>query len=95
MKVGDTISLNLRTFKSKKMVKLGAQCSDEEKEKLKKHLSGFQDVFAWSYEDLHGFYPFLIQHVIPINEGIELVRKKKDPLIPHLKLLFGKSWKNV
>jgi hypothetical protein len=33
-KVGDTISLNLGTFKSPKMVKLGAQCSDKEKVKF-------------------------------------------------------------
>jgi hypothetical protein len=32
-------------------------------------------MFAWSYEDLHGFDPALIQHAIPIKEGIKLVRK--------------------
>ena len=34
MKVGDTISLNLGTSESPNMVKLGAQCSDEEKVKF-------------------------------------------------------------
>ena len=33
-KVGDTISLNLGTSESPNMVKLGAQCSDEEKVKF-------------------------------------------------------------
>jgi hypothetical protein len=64
-KVGDTISLNLGTSEYPKMVKLGAQCSDEEKAKFTELLREFQDVFAWSYKDLHGFDPALIQHAIP------------------------------
>jgi ribonuclease HI len=48
-KVGDTISLNLGTLGSPKIVKLGAQCSDEEKAKFIELLREFQDVFAWPY----------------------------------------------
>jgi hypothetical protein len=79
-KVGDTISLNLGTSESPKMVKLGAQCSDEEKEKFIELLHEFQGGFSWSYEDLRGFHPALVQHAIPINEGIKLVRKKQIPI---------------
>jgi hypothetical protein len=93
-KVGDTISLNLGTPESPKNVKLGAQCLDEEKAKFKELLCEFQDVFAWSYEDLCGFDLALIQHAIPIKEGVKLVRKKKYLLTLHSKLLLGKSWKN-
>jgi hypothetical protein len=50
-KVGETISLNIGTPESPKNVKIGAQCSDEEKMKFSKLLGEFQDVFAWSYED--------------------------------------------
>jgi hypothetical protein len=46
--VGETISLNIRTLKSPNNVKIGAQCSDEEKMKFAKLLGKFQDVFAWS-----------------------------------------------
>jgi hypothetical protein len=59
-KVGDTISLNIGTSSSPNNIKLGAHCSDEEKKKFTELLCEFQDVFAWSYEDLHGFYPSLI-----------------------------------
>jgi hypothetical protein len=41
-------------------------------------LREFQEVFAWSYEDLYGFDPALIQHAIPIKEGIKMVRQKKN-----------------
>jgi hypothetical protein len=78
--VGETISLNIGTPESPKKVKICAQCSDEEKMKFAKLLGEFQDVFAWFYEDLCGFYPALIQHAIPIKEGIKPVRKKQRPI---------------
>jgi hypothetical protein len=59
-KVGETISLNIGTPESPKNVKIDAQCSDEEKLKFARLLGEFQDVFAWSYEDLRGFDPALI-----------------------------------
>jgi hypothetical protein len=59
-KVGETISLNIETPESPKNVKIGAQCFDEEKMNFVKLLGEFQDVFSWSYEDIHGFYPTLI-----------------------------------
>ena len=74
--MGETISLNIGMPESPKNVKIGAQCSDEKKMKFAKLLGEFQDVFAWSYEDIHGFDPTLIQHAIPIKEGIQLVRQK-------------------
>jgi hypothetical protein len=83
-KVGETISLNIGTPESPKNVKIGAQCSDEEKMKFAKLLGEFQDVFAWSYEDLRGFDPGLIQHAIPIKEGIKPVRQKQRPINPAL-----------
>jgi hypothetical protein len=75
-KVGETISLNIGTPDCPKNVKIGAQCTDKEKLKFTKLLHEFQDVFSWSYEDLRGFDPALIQHYIPIKEGIKPVRQK-------------------
>jgi hypothetical protein len=90
-KVGDTISLNLGTPESPKIVKLGAQCSDKEKVKFTELLYEFQDVFAWSYEDIRGFDPALIQHVIPIKEGIKPVRQKQRPINPALEANIQKE----
>jgi ribonuclease HI len=59
-KVGETISLNILIPDFPKNVKISAQCSNEEKMKFTNFLSEFQDVFAWSYEDLRGFGPALI-----------------------------------
>jgi ribonuclease HI len=83
-KVGETISLNIGTTEFPKNVKIGAQCSDEEEMKFSKLLDEFQDVFAWSYEDIHDFNPGLIQHAILIKEGLKPVRKKQRPINPAL-----------
>ena len=58
--MGETISLNIGTPDCPRNVKIGAQCSDEEKLKFTELLREFQDVFSWSYEDIHGFDPALI-----------------------------------
>ena len=82
--MSETISLNIGTLNSPKNVKIGAQCTNEEKLKFTNLLRKFQDVFAWSYEDIHGFDPSIIQHAIPIKEGEKLVRKRKIPINPVL-----------
>jgi hypothetical protein len=48
--------------------------------KFARLLGEFQNVFAWSYEDIRGFDPSLIQHAIPIKECIKPVRKKQRPI---------------
>jgi hypothetical protein len=89
--VGETISLNIGTLEATKNVKIGAQCSDEEKMRFAKLLGEFKDVFAWSYEDLHGFDPGLIQHAILVKEGIQLVRKEQRPITPTLEANIRKG----
>ena len=76
---------------SPKNVKIGAQCTNEEKLKFTELLHEFQDVFAWSYEGLRGFDPALIQHAIIITEGIKPVRKKQRPINPTLETTIRKE----
>jgi hypothetical protein len=59
-----------------------------------KLLGGFQDVFAWSYEDLCGFDPGLIQHAIPIKEYMKPVRQKQRPINPALKATIQRELEN-
>jgi hypothetical protein len=55
----------------------------------------FKDVFAWSYEDIHGFDPSLIKHSIPIKEGIKPVRKKQIPINLALEDTIRKELENL
>jgi len=59
--------------------------------KFTKFLGEFQDVFSWSYEDLCGFDPTIIQHAIPIQKGIKPVRKKQRPINPALEEIIRKE----
>jgi hypothetical protein len=83
--------LNIGTPESPKNVKIGAQCFDEEKMKFSKLLGEFQDVFSWSYEDLCGFDLALIQHAIPIKEGIKPARQKQRPINSSLEATIRKE----
>jgi hypothetical protein len=93
-KFGDNISFDIGTSKYRKIIKLGSQCSDKEKVKFTKLLYEFQDVFSWSYEDILGFDPTLIQHAIPIKEGENQLGKGKYLSILCLNPPLGKNWKN-
>jgi len=44
----------------------------------------FRDVFAWSYADLRGFDPGVIQHAIPIKEDFHPIRQRQRPMNPAL-----------
>jgi hypothetical protein len=93
--VGKTISLNIGTIDYPNNVKIGAQCTNEENLKFTELLHEFQDVFCWYYEDIHGFDPALIQHAIPIKEGIKLVRKKQRPINLTLKETIRKKLEKI
>jgi hypothetical protein len=94
-KVGDTISLNLGTPESPNIFKLGAQCYDKEKAEFTELLHEFQDVFAWSYEDIRGFDPVLIQHAIIIKEVVKPVRKKQIPINLALEATIRKEFEKI
>jgi len=61
------------------------------KTKIMELFHEFKEVFSWSYEDLHGFDPNIIQHVIPIKEDEKPVRKKQRPINPTLEAIIRKE----
>jgi hypothetical protein len=68
----ETILLNIRTFETSANVKINVQCTGKEEMRSTRLLGGSQNVFAWSYEDLCGFDPSLVQHIM------KLARKKQE-----------------
>jgi hypothetical protein len=75
-KIRGIIPVNIGTQEHPKVLKTGGRCSEDEKKKFMDLFHEFRDVFSWSYEDLHGFDPRIIQHVIPIKEESKHVRQK-------------------
>jgi hypothetical protein len=93
VKVDETISSNIGALESSKSVKISIQCSDKEEMRFAKLLGGFQNVFAWSYEDIRGFDPCLTQHATHIKEGMKPARQKQRPINSAYKETFKGSWK--
>jgi hypothetical protein len=42
----------------------------------------FRDVFAWSYKEMSGIYPRILQHDIQTYENMKLVRQNLQPMNP-------------
>jgi len=69
-------------------VKINVQCPDKEEMMFVDIVDGFQNVFAWSYEDLCGFDPGLIQHTM------KPARKKQGLVNSTLKETFQRELRN-
>ena len=48
--------------------------STDEKDGLARLLRSYLDVFAWSYEDMSGLDPSIIQHHLPLLPHVKLVK---------------------
>ena len=47
-------TLNLGNDKNPCLIKIGSTLNEKERKDLQELLIEFQEVFAWSYEDMHG-----------------------------------------
>ena len=66
----ETIIINLGTNENPKEIQIGSTLSTQERSDLNTLLEEFQDVFAWSYEDMPGIDPEIVQHRIDIKDGL-------------------------
>ena len=85
-----------------RLIKIGSTLNEQEKKNLKKLLIEFQEVFAWSYEDMSSINPEIVQHhidthshMVPIKEKFRHMRtewllKIKQEVTKQLKVRFIK-----
>ena len=78
----ETVSINLGNEEDPRMVQIGSTLSSEEHEQLVDLLKEFQDVFAWSYEDMPGIDPEIVQHRIPLYPDAKPVKQKLRRIQP-------------
>ena len=57
-------------------LKIGSPLSIDEMDRLIHLLRSYLDVFAWSYEDMPGLDPSIVQHHLPILPHVRLVKQK-------------------
>jgi len=78
--------VNLGTNKEKKKVKIGTCVSTNIREELVALLRDYQDIFAWSYQDMPGLSSEIVQHRLPLNPECWSVKQKLRRMKPEMSL---------
>jgi len=68
--------INLGTDEDKKEIKIGALLDATVKKRVIELLREFADVFAWSYKDMPGLYPEVVEHCLPLKPECPPVKQK-------------------
>ena len=72
----DWKEINLaREDEEPRIIKIGSQLTDKEVQQYKDLMLEFIDVFAWSYMDLKGMPPEIVQHTIPLFPDTKPIRQ--------------------
>eukprot|EP00253_Pinus_taeda_P029729 PITA_29729 len=75
---------NIGTIEKPKIIKLSASLPPDQKPKYIDLFKEFQDVFAWSYEDLKSYDTSIIQHTIPLKPNQKPFKQKLRRINPML-----------
>ena len=63
-------------------LRIGTTLSIDEKDSLLRLLRSYLDVFTWSYEDMSGLGPSIVQHHLPLVPHARRVKQKLRRLQP-------------
>ena len=66
--------VNLGTEEEPKKIKISATLNAQEEEEILKILKEYIDVFSWSYEEMSGLDPSLVEHKLVLNPGAKTVK---------------------
>ena len=72
----ETELIDLETREGKKEVKVGTGMTAPIRQDLITLLEEYQDIFAWSYQDMPGLDLDIVQHRLPSNPGCSPVKQK-------------------
>ena len=67
-------AVNLGTEKEKKEVKIGTTLSSATRKELIDLLQDYNDVFAWSYQDMPGLDTDIVVHRLPLRKECTQVK---------------------
>jgi len=68
--------INLGNKGEEKKVKIGTSLIEEIRQQLYTLLKEFKDIFAWSYEDMPGLDPEIIQHRLPLKPECHPIKQR-------------------
>ena len=69
-------TINLGNDKNPCLIKIGSTLNEKERKDLQELLTKFQEVFAWSYEDMPGIDLEITQHHIDTHDHMVPVKQK-------------------
>ena len=69
-------TINLGNDENPRLIKIGSSLNEKERKDLQELLMEFQEVFAWSYEDMPGIDPEIAQHHIDTHDHMVPVKQK-------------------
>ena len=81
-----TKEINLGTEDDPRTIIISLNLDPEEECALIKVLKEYNDTFAWTYEDMPGLDPALVEHRLPIKPGAKAVKQKLRRLHPKMDL---------
>jgi len=70
-----------------RQMKMGNQLGDEEIKAYCDLVKEYREVFAWSYKELKGIPPEIVEHRIPLVSGAVPIRQKERRMNPQLQLI--------
>ena len=70
----DTDIIDFDTADQPRELRIGSNLSVDERDNLIQLLRKYLDVFAWSYEDMPGPDPSIVQHCLPLLPHARLVK---------------------
>ncbi|RVW67788.1 hypothetical protein CK203_062438 [Vitis vinifera] len=92
----DTEIVDFGTADQPRELRIGSDLSTDERDSLIQLLRSYLDVFAWSYEDMPGLDPSIVQHRLPLLPQARPVKQKLRRLHPRwsLQILMAqRTWR--
>ena len=79
-----TEDVNIGSEDDPKILKIGSSLSSDEKERLVYFLKQHQEVFAWTYEDMPGLDPKLVEHRLVLKPDCKPIKQKLRKMDPRV-----------
>jgi hypothetical protein len=81
--ISPTIKINISIKNGiVKEITIGAACTPQEITAYTALFQEYRDIFAWSYTEIHGLDPSIVEHRIDTWPDITQFHKKQQPLHP-------------
>jgi hypothetical protein len=76
------VEVDIGSRETPRIIKIGKGCTEEERKKITTLVREYQDVFAWTYDELKTYDPKIISHAIPLKEDAKPFRQRQRYMNP-------------